>query len=152
MIYGTLLELSAQSGAFGGKLKSALDYIRQCDVSVLEPGRHEVQGTDMYMMVFDGVTKPVSELRAESHFQYTDIHYVVEGEERIGFAPNGMGFEVVQDLRDQDALLYERVPGEMMLQLKKGDFVVLFPGEVHRPWVCAEQCAPLRKLVVKLKI
>lgn len=152
MIFGNIEEASSvQNGSVTGKLRAALDYIRQCDIAAMNQGRNEIQGDDMYVMRFDGVTKPASELKAELHFEYADIHYVVEGEERIGFAPSGDGLEAAEDLREHDALLYEEVPGETMLLLKPGDFLVLFPGEVHRPWICADTPAPIRKLVVKIR-
>ncbi|WJH37436.1 YhcH/YjgK/YiaL family protein [Paenibacillus sp. CC-CFT747] len=117
-----------------------------------EAGTQRDPGDELYIMLQEGETKPLSEGKAEVHMAYTDVHFILEGEERIGYAPDSEGLEVVQDLRDNDALLFEKVPGETIIDLYKGDFLVLVPGEVHRTWGYTRASAPLRKLVVKLKL
>jgi len=150
MIVGRLEDAAGVGDAYGRAIREALEYIRRCDFASMALGRHEIDGSDMYAVLSEGTTSPGDRLRAESHFEYTDVHYVVAGEERIGYAPRTPEQYAVQELSDQDAVLYDKLSDECFLPLREGGFAVFFPRDIHRPWCCGEEPGPLRKLVIKI--
>ena len=150
MICATLDGWRKQSGAYSRTIRKALEFIESCDFSTMGNGRHDIRGDAMYAVLSEGETSPVDQLKAESHFRYADIHYVVSGEEKIGYAPWNERQQVVQDMRDQDALLYGDVNNECFLTLEKGSFAIFFPYEIHRPWCSTGTPSTIRKLVIKI--
>ena len=86
----------------------------------------------------------------EAHREYADIHYVISGDE-------GMGYANVEDLTsvcdynsEQD---YQLLSGEASLvHLRKGDFCLVFPEDAHIPQMRAGESKHIKKAVVKFKI
>ena len=53
----------------------------------LAPGRHEIDGEEVYASVQRHFTKPVAERQYESHRKYIDIQYIHTGREIMYWAP-----------------------------------------------------------------
>ncbi|GIP56302.1 YhcH/YjgK/YiaL family protein [Paenibacillus sp. FSL W8-0186] len=116
------------------------------------PGRVEIRGDEMYASVMELEAKPFTEQVAEKHETYIDVHYLIEGEEMIGWSPAEGGEQPVQAYDEEgDYALYQPSDEEVKLAMKPGMFAVFFPHDIHRPGM-AEQPAAIRKLVVKIHI
>lgn len=106
----------------------------------------------MYASVMELEAKPFTEQVAEKHETYIDVHYLIEGEEMIGWSPAEGGEQPVQAYDEEgDYALYQPSDEEVKLAMKPGMFAVFFPHDIHRPGM-AEQPAAIRKLVVKIHI
>lgn len=70
-----------------GRYAKAVDFLKSHDLKTLENGRHEIDGMNVYANVMELETVPWEEAKYESHRDYTDIQYIVEGCEVMTYAP-----------------------------------------------------------------
>ena len=91
--------------ALNPRLKAAFDYLGQTDVQALTPGRHDIDGDDLFVNVSELDLKPVEEALFEVHDEYIDIQVVFGGEELFGWRerrdcrmPQGE-FDTARDVR-----------------------------------------------------
>ena len=85
----------------------------------------------------------------EAHRDYLDIHFVISGEEGMGYAD----VDRLSVIREYDESAdYLLLSGECdKLVLRKGDFCITFPEDAHIPGMCAGG-EGLKKAVVKIKL
>ena len=116
-------------------------------------GRIEIiRGNEMYASIMALEAKSLEEQVAEKHETYIDVHYLIEGEETIGWSPLQ---EEVEPIKPYDAegeyALYAPSSDEILLSLKPGMFAVFFPHDVHRPGM-GQAGMKIKKAVVKIHI
>ena len=116
-----------------------------------EPGKYEIDGTNLFVLVQDYDTKLPEVGRFEAHRKYIDIQYIVSGEEYIGYqdTPNLTLCEEYNAERDIE--FYQKTNNALMLNCQAGTFTVFFAGEPHMPCISIDKVAPVRKIVVKIK-
>ena len=66
----------------------------------------------------------------ENHEKHIDIHYIIEGSERIGINTTDKLDSNIPYNEEGDYQLFDGEVREFLL-LEKGDFLILFPGEAH---------------------
>lgn len=87
----------------------------------------------------------------ENHQKFIDIHYIVDGEERIGLnsienlIPN-IEYDFENDYQLFDGKAIETV------SLQKGEFLLLFPGEAHVTGGDSKKSQDLKKIVFKVPV
>jgi biofilm protein TabA len=118
-------------------------------IASLPDGKTEINGEDLFAIISRPGTIVTNELKPESHKKYLDIHYIIEGTELFGWKnindvqhPEGAFNE------EKDYILYNDQDYKELL-LKKGDFVIVYPEDVHMPGIKTEQ---LHKVVLKIKL
>lgn len=132
------------------RFSSAFEYILSTDFSKFEPGRYDVDGNEIFVMVSEYETKPAAELKWEAHRKYIDIHLMVKGTENFGYA-NIDTLNTVQPYDDaKEVLLMEGEGG--FLKLGKDSFVIAFPQDAHMPGVLFKTAERVKKIVVKVKL
>lgn len=81
-----------------------------------------------------------------------DIHYSISGQESIYCRVAPTDHQVTTDKFDErDIGFYDTMDTEVEIPLNSGDFVVFFPGEIHRPACKKEQISAIKKVVVKIR-
>ncbi|SDD24245.1 YhcH/YjgK/YiaL family protein [Paenibacillus sp. UNCCL117] len=152
MIVGQLRHSDSEEKMYAPAIREALAYLRKTDLAALEPGRHEIDGDRMFCMISECETSPLSQRKAESHRAYIDVHCVLSGAEKIGFARWSEEQEVVEDLlASGDALLYDELRDEAELWMRPGSYAVFLPNDLHRPGGRLGEEPKVRKAVVKIK-
>ncbi len=138
---------------FGGHpaFEKAFSYIRSLDLMSVEMGMQSIDG-DRLKAIFSnrkGMTAAESVAEFECHNRHIDIQFCIDGKEQFGWKPredcireNG-GYDEAKDLQ-----LYHDTP-DMFFQLMNGQFVILFPEDVHAPMIGDRE---IKKLVIKVKI
>lgn len=86
--------------------------------------------------------------RWESHHTHIDIQYMVNGSERIGFAPVDLMRDPVKS-EGKDQTIWQG-DGDRIL-LPEGFFMILFPGEAHMSKLADGPVATVRKAAFKIK-
>jgi YhcH/YjgK/YiaL family protein len=134
----------------GSRLTAALEFLRATDLSALTPGRHEIGGDEVYALAMSYRTKPAAEGSWEAHRRYLDVQYVVEGVERMGYAP----ISELKTTQPYDAKAdCVRLAGEgSFLTVQPGTFVLFGPADAHMPGVAVTAPAAVRKVVVKVRV
>jgi biofilm protein TabA len=143
------LDNSARYVALGPLFEQAFDFLRTTDLNDLEPGRYPLAGDALFALVQGYHTKALSEGFWEAHRRYIDLQFVLQGTERIGYAPlRRMQLESHDEQRDLSVLKGE---GDL-LTLTEGCFMLLWPEDVHMPGLQADRSGPVRKIVCKIAV
>lgn len=129
----------------------AFQFVTSQDLNALEPGNYEVVGEELKAVLMDkpGKTAAESLEKFECHDKHIDIQVLVQGDEQIGWKPRTDCKEPKGEYNmEKDVLFYNDEP-DMYFQLKPGQFVILFPEDVHSPMISEGN---IKKLVIKVKI
>lgn len=145
MIIDSLSRLSFYSSMNPGIVR-AVEFLRTTDLSSLTPGRHEIDGDNVYVNVCEPAAKTRKEARMESHRKMIDIHVPITSAEE-------QGWRSAEHLSDQpydeagDCSLHPDTC-ETYYTIEPGQFSIHFPGEGHSP---AINQGGLKKCIFKLK-
>ena len=129
----------------------AFEYISHTDLDALEPGTYEISGEALKAVLMEkpGKTAEESLEKFECHNKHIDIQVLLKGEEQIGWKPRTDCKEPKGDYNpEKDVLFYQDVP-DMYFELKPGQFVILFPEDVHAPMISEGN---IKKLVIKVRV
>ena len=147
MILDTLDRLD-KYGFISPMMDKVLDFFRRTDLSTLAPGRIDLQGDDLFVNVNRQGAQTRNEVPIEAHREYIDIQVPISSDEEMGFisAPFMPAPSKEYD-SDRDVAFY---PGlcDTYLNVRKGMFVVFFPGEGHAPAITKDG---ILKLIVKIR-
>ena len=69
------------------RMKDAFRYLQKTDFSKIEPGRYEIDGADLFVLIQHYDPKLREKARWEAHRKYIDVQYVLSGSELFGYAP-----------------------------------------------------------------
>lgn len=139
--------------ALGKNLAKALRFLRETDLDQLPDGLTPIDGDDLYARVRDiasPANPPADAVVWEAHRDYYDLHAVLEGCEKFGYADIAALRETQPYDPAGDCLLLGG-RGDYLL-MRPGWFVLVGPRDAHAPNLAAENPARLRKVVVKVRI
>ncbi|MBR1828317.1 MAG: YhcH/YjgK/YiaL family protein [Atopobiaceae bacterium] len=146
----------AQLNAAGAeRLARALEWISQTDMAALEPGRHDIEGDEIFANVMEVTTALPAEKSFEAHCSYLDVHYVISGEELIGVAPVGECPELQAYASADDFGLYgdpEDPSRITWVLLREGELCVTPPADAHKPACTTDEPKKLKKACVKVLV
>ena len=95
-------------------------------------------------------TKLQAEAELENHHKYIDIHYVIQGVEKIVVSSRKDLERITEFSEENDCELFAIPDDAKCVELQSGDFLVVYPGESHAPMISANgEIATVRKVVVK---
>lgn len=153
MIVGDLAAWSKEEQAYSAALAKGMAFLKEHDLTALEPGRYEIDGDRMFALVSEAATEPKADRKPEAHNRMLDIQYLAAGEgEIIGVSRRTPELVPSEDYLDtRDIAFYGEVKDETDVLLRPGMFAVFFPDDVHRP-LCAVggQGSTVKKVVVKI--
>ena len=132
-----------------GPLLNAVEWIRAASPGIVTPGKHVIDGDEIFALVSEYITKDRTACRLEAHRRYIDLQFLLSGSELFGYAPLGGQTPAVPYDEAKDNIFYE---GEAsFIRLEPGVVVIAFPGDCHMPGVRSAGPAPVKKVVVKVK-
>lgn len=125
-------------------------YIAQCLEKMPQPGVYEINGKDLFAKVLEYETRQQGDY--ETHDQYIDIQYLVEGTENVYIAkrsdlqPKGE-YDAAEDVQfyQDDAL-------QSSFVFEAGSFVIFYSEEAHKPSMMIETPENALKVVLKVKV
>ncbi len=129
----------------------AFEFLATNDLKTIEPGRYELEGTDLFVNVSEYVTKNEEEVQYEAHRQFADIQYLVSGQEQIGVA--ALESKTVTAPYDSGKdVTFLAADDHHFRQATPETFFIFFPNDAHRPGVKINENDSVRKVVVKVRI
>jgi biofilm protein TabA len=129
------------------------DLISQTDFSKISDGLHEIDKNTIFYNIISYETKNYKEIVAESHKKYIDIHYILNGEEIIGYSDYKNEKTIAAKYNiEKDAELFSNILNENFFVLKRGMFAIFYPQEIHRPGMLYEKKCKVRKIIFKIKV
>ena len=131
------------------KIYDVLKFILKSDFTKMDLGKYFIDGDNLFFMVQEYYTKPVKNV-AEAHKEYIDIQLVIGGEELIGYAPITAHTGIYEVKEGKDCTLYNCETVKLLL--KAGDFMVLYPNDLHEPGLANGVSSKCQKVVFKIKI
>lgn len=132
------------------RLDKALKYMKESSISSMAPGKYEIDGTDVYILVQQYESKPLEEGKWEAHRKYIDIQFVVSGKERIGYA-DIENLSVIKDYDETGDYLLLDGTGTLFT-VGEGYFAVLFPDDAHMPGIAVQKPEHIKKAVLKVRV
>jgi YhcH/YjgK/YiaL family protein len=135
--------------ALGPRIARAFEFLNHTDLNAIADGRHEIDGSNLYATVQRYSTKLPADGKWEAHRVYADLQFIVSGEERFGIGQVERFTRGAYDAEKD----FEALAGDGdFLRVQAGRFVLLWPGEPHMPGMALDAPAPVKKVVVKIKI
>ena len=160
-IFGTLTVVKEQVN--NTKFKKAFEYLEE----VLKEGTEENKRLlSLPTNTFEKVeldesnfaleqvynTKNIEDCFFESHRQYIDVQFILEGEEIIEVSDiNNLEIDFEYD-NDMDLLKYQSSSNSSSIKLKKGDVAIFYPGDAHMPCIQLNKIVKVVKTVVKVTV
>jgi YhcH/YjgK/YiaL family protein len=138
-------------GAISSGIKTALEYLATTNFTALEPGRYELDGNNIFILVqkYDTVTKDQG--KWECHRKYIDIQYIAEGIEQIGFN-NISNMKITTEYNPEKDVAFLSGDGDVVT-LTKGSYGIFFPEDAHQPKLApANKPGAVKKVVVKIRV
>jgi YhcH/YjgK/YiaL family protein len=128
----------------------AFAFLERRDLTNLAPGKYPIDGENVYAIITEGPTKDLQDTKWESHRKYIDLHYVIQGEEKIGvgLVKNATVTEPYDSSKD---IAHYRLDGQMYVATP-GEFFIFFPADAHRPGITTGGNLPDKKLVIKIRM
>ncbi len=152
MLTGSLT-ISDKYDYLSDKFAKVYAFLRENDLAALPVGNIQLDGNDIYAMVQSYTTMGPDECKFESHRNYFDLQYVVEGEELFGYAPVSTLEPCMEYDPNRDLIFYNEPELSGATILKAGDFAIVAPEDGHAPRrMTANGPCPIKKIVVKIKI
>lgn len=136
---------------FGPLFEKGFEFLQRDDLYDLPLGKIPIVGDDCYALVKEYETRTVDQCELETHIEYYDIHYILDGFEYISYADKSRLLPATftrVPLTDVD--LYEKEFNNNLF-VEKGDFTIFFRNDAHMPHRKALVKTTVRKIIIKIR-
>ncbi|MEE3444343.1 MAG: YhcH/YjgK/YiaL family protein [Methanobrevibacter sp.] len=114
-------------------------------------GKYDLEN-GVYVSVQEYTTKARSEAKYEAHKKFIDIQMILSGKELIAVSPIEKMTISDEYNEEKDFMLFHHNDECTDYVLEAGEFLILYPQDVHMPGVCVNEKSPVRKIVVKVPV
>ncbi|MEM6160486.1 N-acetylneuraminate anomerase [Erwinia sp. P6884] len=149
MISGRLSDITAANG-IDPRLVAIIRQALARQPETLSPGRHDIDGENIFMNVMTFDTQPPHSKCYEQHRHYLDIQILLSGQERIDFGPTGAASEPDLYHDEEDYQLCQAIMPCQTMHMLPGMFAIFLPGEPHKPGCISEAAQAIHKMVIKV--
>ncbi len=130
-------------------IKAGLNWLLSNDLENIPDGKYELSD-DIYVNVQTYTTK--DEGLYEAHQKYTDIQYMIKGEEKAGVKDYSLCKTETPYNQNNDIEFLSCSENDEYYNLKEGEFFIFFPHDAHKPSIKISENKKVKKAVVKVKI
>jgi YhcH/YjgK/YiaL family protein len=130
----------------------AFTFLKENDLTQTELRRYDIDGDNVYAPFSEYLTKDDTVARYEAHRIYADIQYVISGRELIGIAPLNDLKEVLEPYDAAKDIEFMTVNQIKNVPATPDRFFIFLPSDIHRPGLKEGVNAPVRKVVVKVRL
>lgn len=130
--------------------EQAITYIREH--KDIPEGKTYLDGNKLFINVQSYETKAWEECKYEAHKRYIDIQYVLSGEEIVTVTDKEGLTEKAPYSEEKDVVFYNDDKRGTDFVLHAGDFVIVFPDDVHKPKARVGASCAVKKAIVKILI
>ena len=147
MIYANLSDAPTYRGVHP-RLDRVLDLLTDGFLSSVPTEKQELEGEALFVTRFDISTSADESRLFEYHRRYLDVFVTVAGRERIDIAsPEALELQL-----QQGDYWGAKGKAEQSVELCPGRFLVLFPGDAHRPGMAVKGEENISRIVFKILI
>jgi biofilm protein TabA len=130
-------------------LAAGFEFLRAARLESLPPGKHEVQGEQLFATISHGPGKSREAAQLEFHHKYIDIQYVAAGTDTIGWSPTTECRQISKPYDAGSDVGFFRDPAQTWLTVPARHFAIFFPTDAHAPLATTEI---VHKVVVKVAV
>ncbi len=133
--------------------KTALEYIKNNDLSQLEVGKYEIDGKEVYLMREDYEPRPLEKCYFEGHQNYADIQIVLSGFEYMGYHNiQNEGITITDAYNPEKDVEKYQIKNFTKVYLNDQMFAIVLPQDLHMPKLATEKQSFVKKAVFKIKL
>jgi len=147
MIIDTIENLKKYA-AVNPLFKEVVEFIENEDLELLEPGKYEIKGNDLYVNITTAKGKTPDEAVIETHRRMIDIQIPLDGPETYGYTPLCRLPEAAYN-EEKDITKYPDLIAESFIDCTPGMFAIFFPQDGHAP--CITMMPTIKKAIFKVK-
>lgn len=132
-------------------IKMFCEFINSNDLSKFSKGIHNIDSENFFVNIVEYNSKNEDLGFWEAHKKYLDIHFMINGCERIKM--NFIDNMVQENYKEDDDFLSIKSGREnSYVDLYEGDFLVCYPHDVHMTALKIEESIYVKKAIFKIKI
>ena len=147
MIIDTMDNL-AKYEAINPLFKDVVDFLKANDLKSLEPGKHAIKGTDLFVNITTAKGKAPDEAVMETHRNMIDIQIPLDTSETYGYTPLCRLPDLPYNA-EKDITKYPDLMAESFVECQPGMFAIFFPQDGHAP--CISLAPEIKKAIFKVK-
>ena len=125
-----------------------VEFLQQNDLNALEPGKHEIEGKDLFVNIQMAKGRTPAEAVIETHNKMIDIQIPLSDIETFGYTQRDQLPEDEYNA-EKDITKIPDLPAESYITCTPGMFVIFFPQDGHAP--CIAGVPELKKAIFKIK-
>jgi len=155
------VEFAKQYNANKATWDKVFAFLQNPDLANMRGGHVNIageNGEDAYAIFVNDMPKDFAISNWEVHKKYIDLHFVIDGKEKIAGVPftNAIETAVVTPFNDAGDIGYyknEAFDSSKYLIATPENFFLYFPGEAHRPHLKVDPATTdkVKKVVIKIK-
>jgi YhcH/YjgK/YiaL family protein len=127
----------------------AFEFLRSPDLGALVPGRHDIEGEQLFAIVEACAGRTRAEAKLECHRRYIDIQLVLDGIDEMGWKPLAACTDPATNYDEaRDIHFFNDAPASW-IATPPGSFCLFFPEDAHAPLVSDGM---IRKVVLKIAV
>jgi len=145
-----IIENASRYLFMGAGITKALQHIKNNDLFKVEPGRYELEGDRLVMLVNEYENTNTDECRLEGHKRYIDLQYWVTGSELMGHEI--LNSQPVLEAYNEktDCGFYNCIASYS--RLLPGMFVIYYPSDLHTAVNDPLSKERVKKIVFKIQV
>jgi len=138
---------------FYPNMAKAIEYIKHHDLLSIPLGRHEIDGSNVFLIRDSYEPESIESCFFEGHQKYLDIQIVSKGVEYFGYHHLGNpGFSVTSPyVIEKDIEKYD-IKDFTKIILSENMFVIVTPDDLHMPKLMYKHEITVEKAVFKVKL
>ena len=128
----------------------AFDFIKKYLAEPMPVGKYEILGDAFFAMVQEYDSK--TDAKMEVHDKYIDLQFIIEGDEKMLWAERE-GLPIITPFPEgKDTEIVGEGDAPSAFILHAGDFAIFYPSDAHKPGLAVTDPAPVKKIVLKIKV
>ena len=128
--------------------KDVVDFLKSNDLNNLEPGKHLIKDTDVFVNVQTAKSKTRSEAVFEYHRKYVDIQIPLSDAETFGYTQRDLLPDAEYN-EEKDITKIPDLAADSYLTCQPGMMAIFFPQDGHAP--CIAGVPEIKKAIFKVK-
>lgn len=132
-------------------LQKVFEALKNIDADNFPKDMINIKEGEIFIKPVELTSKNLEKCIYESHKEFIDIHFVVEGAEVIHTADvTSLDIDVPYD-KKLDVMFLKGKESTINV-LKKGDFLVCYPSDAHKVGISYKEDSKIKKIVGKIRV
>lgn len=128
--------------------KDVEEFLAKNDLNALEPGKHPIKGSDLFVNITTANGKTPEEAVLETHKRMIDIQIPLSTAETYGYTPL-CNLPSAEYNADKDITKIPNLASESYVTCNPGMFAIFFPQDGHAP--CIAPGKEIKKAIFKVQ-